>query len=586
MSPRAEMDGDVPGKEDRRRRRQPKIGQESDDKAGAHGDSSPTQDIGFEKESSEPLITPYNLILFMSSIVLGWLAVYALVRPSVTGSRACALLLAAMTLYSFGYGMELACRALPSKLLWIRVEYAGIAFIPALWLIFVLQYLGRHRWLSPEKIGFLFIIPCLTLLFNYTNDFHNFYYAATELDDSGPVPMLAIDAGPWYWVHAAYINISVIAGTVLLLRQRLQSPRLYRHQRNILAAAAVPPLVAYGVYLLGFQPVVPHLDLTPYAFTATGLLISWGLFRYHLLDLAPVARDFLMENLADAVMVMDMQNRLVDFNPAARELFGWPRPPLGVPLEEICRPWPELRQTIRSGQVVGAEVARNEGDSSEFYETSLTPLLNPRGTHIGRLMVVHDVTTRKNAEEALKQARDTAETANRELQSALSELKRLTVTDRLTGAFNRRKFDEIIAIEMEKSIRYGSPLCLILFDLDHFKQVNDTYGHRAGDRVLVEMTQMVAQDIRASDNLIRWGGEEFIITTPGIDLPQATRLAERLGRKVARHDFPPAGRVTISFGVAAMRREDTVDSLVKRADDALYRAKRKGRNRVEVEESL
>ncbi|MFZ5425533.1 MAG: GGDEF domain-containing response regulator [Thermodesulfobacteriota bacterium] len=154
-------------------------------------------------------------------------------------------------------------------------------------------------------------------------------------------------------------------------------------------------------------------------------------------------------------------------------------------------------------------------------------------------------------------------------------------TDNLTGLANRHKLFEHINAEHVRFRRYRTPMSLIMFDIDHFKKVNDTFGHAAGDQVLAGLAGEVAEVIRDTDTLGRWGGEEFMILAPLTPLHEAMDLAERLRLAVGKADFPVAGRITCSFGVAEMAEGESVDSLLRRVDAALYAAKNKGRNRVE-----
>ena len=154
-------------------------------------------------------------------------------------------------------------------------------------------------------------------------------------------------------------------------------------------------------------------------------------------------------------------------------------------------------------------------------------------------------------------------------------------TDPLTGMCNRLKFDQALAAEIALAAEMNTIFCLVLYDVDHFKQVNDTYGHQAGDQTLVELSGIAADLIRQTDLLARWGGEEFIILVPNSATAQAARLAVRLGDAIRAHSFG-FGRVTCSFGVAQYQPGDTAEALLARADQALYRAKRNGRDRVET----
>jgi diguanylate cyclase (GGDEF)-like protein len=175
--------------------------------------------------------------------------------------------------------------------------------------------------------------------------------------------------------------------------------------------------------------------------------------------------------------------------------------------------------------------------------------------------LIEDITERKLAEE---------------------ELKRLASTDKLTEAYNRTKFKEIIGREIERFKRYNQPLSIIIFDIDHFKDVNDRYGHSAGDYVLKTIADIVRENIRKIDYFVRWGGEEFMIISSETNLKEVYVLAERIRETIESYIFEDIGKVTISLGVTEFKENDTEDSLIKRADNAMYEAKKKGRNRVEV----
>jgi diguanylate cyclase (GGDEF)-like protein len=152
-------------------------------------------------------------------------------------------------------------------------------------------------------------------------------------------------------------------------------------------------------------------------------------------------------------------------------------------------------------------------------------------------------------------------------------------TDLLTGAYNRYRFTQLFEIELQRVLRYGGALALIMFDIDYFKRINDDFGHAEGDAVLKEIAHLVRDLIRASDALVRWGGEEFMILVPHTG-DEAADLAEKLRTAVENHRFPQIPRVTVSFGVSAFVPGDTLETLFARTDEALYLAKNQGRNCV------
>lgn len=174
---------------------------------------------------------------------------------------------------------------------------------------------------------------------------------------------------------------------------------------------------------------------------------------------------------------------------------------------------------------------------------------------------------RKKLEISLKQTRDLFERQSR--------------IDYLTGIYNRLMFNELLEAELQRTRRYGTSLSLIMFDLDHFKQINDNYSHIIGDHVLKEIAQLISDNIRAHDIFSRWGGEEFTVLVPKCDQAGTAMLAEKLRSICEMHDFGNGLRVTASFGIAHFCAEDSAESFTARADEAMYLAKKNGRNRIE-----
>lgn len=160
------------------------------------------------------------------------------------------------------------------------------------------------------------------------------------------------------------------------------------------------------------------------------------------------------------------------------------------------------------------------------------------------------------------------------------EISRLAVTDPLTGVWNRRHGQQTLATHIAEGHRYRTPLSLLMLDIDHFKSINDTHGHQVGDLVLIDLCRHLAENLRPSDLLVRWGGEEFVILARHCDLASGVALAEKLHALIGSTAFSEAGTVTVSIGVTELRPDDTLDSWLDRADRALYAAKAAGRNTV------
>jgi diguanylate cyclase (GGDEF)-like protein len=171
---------------------------------------------------------------------------------------------------------------------------------------------------------------------------------------------------------------------------------------------------------------------------------------------------------------------------------------------------------------------------------------------------------------------------NRKLTALNKELLRLSVTDKLTGLYNRQKTDEVLDRELHRSLRFDQPFSVILIDLDEFKQVNDVHGHQVGDQVLITIAKLLEAQTRETDVIGRWVGEEFIVICTHTDQAGAVKLAENLRQALERKEIPVVQQKTASFGVATYQLNDQPKDVVARADAALYEAKHKGRNRVEA----
>ncbi|ENO96825.1 diguanylate cyclase [Thauera phenylacetica B4P] len=267
----------------------------------------------------------------------------------------------------------------------------------------------------------------------------------------------------------------------------------------------------------------------------------------------------------DGVVVLDEAGKVYETNQRFADL-------LGYTMDEMYQlhvwdwahgPSPEeLRAMIREigddGHHFETQQVRKDGSLVDIE------LSNSRTFFRGQKLIFcicRDITARKVAERRIRY---------------------LATTDTLTGATNRGEFSRRLAEEIACARQHGTPLGLVMFDLDHFKRINDSHGHDAGDAVLRGVMEVVRQSVRVGDVIGRWGGEEFMLLLPGSDLADALGAAERLRVGIEAQDFEPVERVTASFGVVVLAPAEGFDALVKRADVALYRAKSAGRNRVET----
>ena len=283
------------------------------------------------------------------------------------------------------------------------------------------------------------------------------------------------------------------------------------------------------------------------------------------------------ERPGHAVAILSMQESLpgihiVDVNTDYQRLWGGSReewlgaPPVVAEQEaanqEIIAQLGNELNALADGDfegINGREVARRHDGSRRHIEWRITAMGSANSSAMTLVLTQRDVTEQMEKE---------------------AQLKRLATTDMLTGLVNRSQFDAVLKSEVSRQHRYARPLSLIMLDLDYFKQINDSHGHDVGDQVLVALADLLKSNLRKADCCARWGGEEFMLLAPETSLEQAVRLAEKIRGAIKHTDFPIQGSVTASFGVVEVHSQESVKSVMKRADDALYLAKEKGRDRV------
>jgi diguanylate cyclase (GGDEF)-like protein len=506
--------------------------------------------------ASDPLVLPF----VGSLLVTGGLAAYAARRP-VRGAPTFALLMLLLSVWTLCYALELVSGTLAGKSFWLAAKYLGAAPAPVAWFVFSLHMTDHCRWLTRPVWAALAAWVTLTWGLVFTNPLHHAMWTRIWLVPG--LPETQAEHGPFFGVYAAASYGFILASVLLYFQHYRMTPGFFRRQAFWLVLGGFLPLGGRIPEDLFGIDLIPKLDNVIFLFLFSGLLFAVALFRYSALTLVPIAHNLVVHNLGAGIIVLDPWDRVVDLNPYAQVLFHLaPATAIGQPLDAVLGAWPGLAAPPGVEQEItvprGAGSAHLSVQSSEIRERS--------GARAGRVIVLYDITERKHAER---------------------QLEHLARTDVLTGVTNRRYFFELAAQEYARARRYGSWLAILLLDVDHFKQINDTYGHQAGDQVLQHVAAVCRRELRSIDLFARYGGEEFIALLEESSLAGARGTAERLRQRIAEAPVAIAGqpiRVTISLGLVheVPGAGLALESLIQRADAALYRAKSGGRNRVSV----
>ena len=355
--------------------------------------------------------TPYVIPVIISAVVSAVLAYTAWHRRPAPGAISFCLLMLAVAEWSLGYSLELVSPDLSIKLFWDNVTWLGAVSAPTLWLAFVLQYTGRAEWLTRRNMALLVVEPLVTLLLVWTNPFHSLVESSIKLDTGGSFSALVMTYGPWYWVDVAYSYLLLIVGAILiciLIQRLLRSAQPYLGQAGALLIAVTAPWAGNALTTFGLSPF-PKLDLTPFAFTITGLAMAWSLFLFRLLDLLPVAREVVFESMNEAVIVVDAQQRIMDLNLAARRLTGRTASnTVGQPFTQVFTAWPELVERFHDVTESYSEIVVGEGSSLRYFDVRSSPLYGRDGHFAitGRLIVLNDITKRRQAEGVLRESEE------------------------------------------------------------------------------------------------------------------------------------------------------------------------------------
>ncbi len=369
---------------------------------------------------------PWETLYWLPSLVSGavalFLAIYICFRLHVRGARSLLVLVCCSVVWSLGYTVELLSVGLEAKVLWAKVNWLGIAFLAPSWFAFVCEYCGFGRWFAGRRVWLLALLPASMVALVWTNGVHHLAWHAVQIEDGHGVSLLAFERGAAHWLYLGISYVLATAGLVLLVQIYLRSAHLYRRQILVLLGGFALPLLSNVVFNTGLSPS-PHYDLTPVFTTVTAALWAWGIFRLGLADLVPMVRDAAFESMEDGVIALDAQSRIVEINPAARRLLiDGGREPIGEFCEQLLpalKPAMAAETSVVEEDAWRKEITLDSAGVVRHFEVQVTAILDARGSHIGRLLVLRDISQRVHEEAERTRLVE-------ELEEALAEVKQLS----------------------------------------------------------------------------------------------------------------------------------------------------------------
>ena len=511
-------------------------------------------------------MTVLPLALFLSAALAVWVARQIHRGTSPPGGTAFLWLMAALAVWCGTAGFHALAPSLDAKIAWAKVQYLGIAAVPPLWLFFAAEY-ADAAWMRRRGLRIaLWVVPLLTIVASATNEWHRAMWPSIRLESNG----LAVYAhGWWFWIAATYNYVLVVTGTVLLVQALRRSPPPYRDQWLTLIVAALVPLAGNALYIAGLT--APGFDPTPVAFTVSGLLFTRGLYRNHLFDLVPVARDTVVESLSDAVIVLDASCRILDMNAAARQLAGGADGWIGRPVGALVPLLRELRldAVADSSTTMASESA---GTETQYYDIRVIRVRAPRAGHAAWVVLMRDISESlaAEAERAALQAR-VQEQQKRESLSVLAGGLAHDFNNLLTGIVGNA---DLLSLHIPPSSEMGNSVGAILLGAQRAADLVDKMlayaGERHGSIERVDLDALVRDMVdlmRASAArhcTLRYEGQPAVIEA---DPTQIRQVAMNLIINAADAVEERTGDISVQIGVESLTRPQLAD--VECADDAI-----------------
>ncbi len=346
-------------------------------------------------------------LLLNTGLAMFCVAAYVARRRTFPGARVLLATLGAIGVWCIAYGFELISTTLGASLWWWKFEEPALTSVPVLYFLLALEFSGirTHTW---QKAA-LFVIPLLTQVMLWTSAANHLYWKRIWLVQSLPVTIIGREYGPGFWLFIGY-SYCIVALTVAVPLWRLvRRGPLERRQTILFIGAGMVPYVANILTVFDLTPL-HYVDFTPFAFAFTGVCVTWILFRYRFQNLVPVAWETVVEGMTDSVIVLDTADRLIELNPAARQLLTRQGiQGMGRTAREAFAGRPELLEVLKTREAKPVDITFHQDGVERTFEVVLTPLRDRRGLVVGRLLDVRDVTARRQAARELEASKKAAE---------------------------------------------------------------------------------------------------------------------------------------------------------------------------------
>ncbi len=492
----------------------------------------------------------YSLLYFLSAAVSAGLFLYGWKRRQARGALAFVVFSCGTFIWAFGNGIEVISITLAEKTFWANVEYMGVVILPVAWLIFALQYTGRDRQINKGHILWLSIIPLITIALVWTNAYHGLIRNNLALNTEGPFPRVTKTYGLGFKVSMLYAYTLLGTGVFFISNLFVKSNRFYRRQASVLLLGAFTPWLVNALYVFQIS-TVQYLDLTPPAFTITGVAMALGVFKFHLLDIIPVAHDTVIDYLSDGIFVLDAEDRIIEVNLAGQKIIGAPAfEVIGLPLSEyLCF---DINSLSHPSEIALGNI---------YYDVNNSVLFDKQGKVSGRLIVLRDITERKEIQKQFAQIEKlaavgrtlsgTAHELNNPLSSILGFAQLLLTRGNLDA--NTRQKVEIINQEADRSRNIVQNLFAFV------GQAKMLVSEVAVNDLLAVVLELRKEDLQTAEIEIQFNPTPLPIITGDLQQLQRAFLNVLINAEQAVQPLAEKKRITIKTRLLAQQGQPRVE---------------------------
>lgn len=382
----------------------------------------------------------------------------------------------AAAFYSFGYAFEITSSTLEQIRFWLRIEYIGIPFASVIWIVMVLQYTGRQHLVKKPFVALLMIVPMITFVAHYTNEWHHLFYRSMSIDEpSEGFHFVSLVKGPLYVFHLAYSYIFFVIGMGLMIQMYVRATPRMRKQVALMMIGSLGPFGFPIIYLSGILNV--PFDISPFGFVYSGIFYMWGIYQFNMLRLAPLALQKVFESMQDAVIVFDLDHSVTGYNQSAGQLIEGlkGKTAIGRRASEIFSLYPDLLAIIAQEPLTKTQVQLPGDVENRFYHVHMNTISNNKLKPVGKMLLLSDITeTVHNEEKLLDNARQLAE----------------------LNAFKDNMFN-VVAHDIR------DPLAVLINLVELMEEEVQAYGG-SHDEVVQEMGQQVRNTFNLVESLLGW----------------------------------------------------------------------------------